>query len=164
MTVSYVVATVATVLFVEGVAGALVLPRVLTGQDVTVRALDAAQLRAKELGRAGAAPGAALSAGAPPDKVAAVEAARAAGLPTLDAKDGSTTGSGKLGTPWSRRHCAAVWISCVTEAGVVVWDPLLAAPAAATWGVDAEPPHAASAPTDTTSGRATLNSRVMVRR
>ena len=91
MTVSYVVATVATVLFVEGVAGALVLPRVLTGQDVTVRALDAAQLRAKELGRAGAAPGAALSTGAPPDKVAAVEAARAAGLPTLDAKDGSTT-------------------------------------------------------------------------
>ena len=47
MAVSYVLATVATVLFVEGVAGAVLAPRVLTGQDVTVRALATGQLHAK---------------------------------------------------------------------------------------------------------------------
>ena len=91
MAVSYVLATVAIVLFVEGVAGALVLPRVLTGQDVTLRALDAAQLRAKELSRFGATPGSAVPPGELPTKAGMVEAARSAGLPVLDAKDGSTT-------------------------------------------------------------------------
>jgi signal transduction histidine kinase len=89
MTVSYVLATLATVLFVEGVAGAVVLPRVLTGQDVTVRALETAQLRVKELTRLNLTHGGpALSIGSLPGKEAAVEAA---GLPALDAKDGSTT-------------------------------------------------------------------------
>ena len=91
MTVSYVLATVATVLFVEGVAGALVLPRVLTGQDVTLRALGVAQVRAKELGRAGLTPGGALPVGEVPDKATVIQATKAAGFPALDAKDGSTT-------------------------------------------------------------------------
>jgi signal transduction histidine kinase len=90
MTVSYVVATVAIVLFVEGVAGALVLPRVLTGQDVTIRALDTAALRAKELSRSGLTPNGALSVGSPPDR-AAGQAAKAGPLAVVDAKDGSTT-------------------------------------------------------------------------
>ena len=90
MTVSYVLATVAIVLFVEGVAGALVLPRVLTGQDVTVRALDAAAVRAKELSRLGLTPGGALSVSSLHGK-AAGDATKEAGLPALDAKEGSTT-------------------------------------------------------------------------
>jgi signal transduction histidine kinase len=90
MTVSYVLATVAIVVFVEGVAGALVLPRVLSGQDVTVRALDMAATRAKELGRSGLVPGVGPSASSLPQSTGK-DVGKAAGLPVLDAKDGSTT-------------------------------------------------------------------------
>jgi signal transduction histidine kinase len=90
MTVSYVLATVAIVVFVEGVAGALVLPRVLTGQDVTVRALDTAAVRVKQLGRAGVLPAGGSSVKSPPGGGAG-DVAKDAGLPLLDAKDGSTT-------------------------------------------------------------------------
>jgi signal transduction histidine kinase len=57
MTVSYVVATVAIVVFVEALAGAFVLPHITTGQDVSVRALDAAEGLAKRLGGAVVASG-----------------------------------------------------------------------------------------------------------
>ena len=78
----------------------------------------------------------------------------------------SSTGSGKFGMPWSRMHCAAVWINCVTVCGAVA----CAAPvcpgrglAVATCGADGEPPHAASVATDITRGRASLITRVMLR-
>jgi signal transduction histidine kinase len=48
MTVSFAVATVAIVLFVEALAGAFVLSHLTTGQDVTVRALDEAGALAKQ--------------------------------------------------------------------------------------------------------------------
>jgi signal transduction histidine kinase len=90
MTVSYVLATVAIVLFVEGVAGAFVLPRVLTGQDVTVRALDTAGVRAKQLSQFDLASSGALSVSSLSGKTGD-DAVKAAGLPPPDAKDGSTT-------------------------------------------------------------------------
>jgi signal transduction histidine kinase len=54
MAISYVLATVAIVAFVEVLAGAVVLPRVFGGKDITVKALDTAQLLAKKLGTAAA--------------------------------------------------------------------------------------------------------------
>jgi signal transduction histidine kinase len=62
MAISYVLATVAIVAFVELLTGALVLPRVFGGTDITVKALDAAELLAKNLGNAAAETGS-LSAG-----------------------------------------------------------------------------------------------------
>jgi signal transduction histidine kinase len=47
MTISFVVATVAIVLFVEALAGAVVLPSIKTGQDATVTAFDKAETMAK---------------------------------------------------------------------------------------------------------------------
>jgi signal transduction histidine kinase len=52
MTISYVVATVAIVAFVEVLAGAVVLPRVFGGSDITVKALDTAEVLAKKVGGA----------------------------------------------------------------------------------------------------------------
>jgi signal transduction histidine kinase len=51
MTISFVVATVAIVLFVEALAGAVVLPSITTGQDATVTALDKAETMAKVIAR-----------------------------------------------------------------------------------------------------------------
>jgi signal transduction histidine kinase len=50
MAISYVLATVAIVAFVEALAGTVVLPRVFGGSDVTVKALDAAESLAGKLG------------------------------------------------------------------------------------------------------------------
>jgi signal transduction histidine kinase len=52
MTISYVLATVAIVAFVEVLAGAIVLPRVFGGSDITIKALDTAGVLAKDVGRA----------------------------------------------------------------------------------------------------------------
>jgi signal transduction histidine kinase len=52
MTISYVVATVAIVAFVEVLAGAIVLPHVFGGSDITVKTLDTAEVLAKQVGRA----------------------------------------------------------------------------------------------------------------
>lgn len=49
MTVSYVLATVAIVLFVEALAGAFVLPRLTGGSEVTVKTLDSAETLAKKV-------------------------------------------------------------------------------------------------------------------
>jgi signal transduction histidine kinase len=64
MTVSYVVATVGIVVFIEALAGAFVLPHLTSGQDVTVRALDTAGLLAKRLGGTVTASGSLQSLGA----------------------------------------------------------------------------------------------------
>jgi signal transduction histidine kinase len=57
MAISYVLATVAIVAFVEVLTGAVVLPRVYGGKDSTVKALDTAQLVAGRLTKAAAATG-----------------------------------------------------------------------------------------------------------
>jgi signal transduction histidine kinase len=54
MAISYVLATVAIVAFVEVLAGAVVLPRVFGGKDSTVKALDTAQLVANRVAKAAA--------------------------------------------------------------------------------------------------------------
>jgi signal transduction histidine kinase len=50
MAISYVLATVAIVAFVEVLAGTFVLPRVFGGSDITVKALDTAQHLSEKLG------------------------------------------------------------------------------------------------------------------
>jgi signal transduction histidine kinase len=62
MAISYVLATVAIVAFVEVLAGAVVLPQVYGGKDSTVKALDTAQLVANSVSKAAADTGN-LSAG-----------------------------------------------------------------------------------------------------
>jgi signal transduction histidine kinase len=62
MAISYVLATVAIVAFVEVLAGAVVLPQVYGGKDSTVKALDTAQLGANRVAKAAAGTGS-LSAG-----------------------------------------------------------------------------------------------------
>jgi signal transduction histidine kinase len=57
MAISYVLATVAIVAFVEVLAGAVVLPQVSGGKDSTVQALDTAQLVASRLTKATAVTG-----------------------------------------------------------------------------------------------------------
>jgi signal transduction histidine kinase len=54
MAISYVLATVAIVAFVEVLAGTIVLPRVFGGSDITVTALDTAERLAKNIGLAAA--------------------------------------------------------------------------------------------------------------
>jgi signal transduction histidine kinase len=54
MAISYVLATVAIVAFVEVLAGAVVLPQVYGGKDSTIRALDSAQLVADRVTKAAA--------------------------------------------------------------------------------------------------------------
>jgi signal transduction histidine kinase len=51
MAISYVLATVAIVAFVELLAGAVVLPRVFGGSDITVKALDTAELLASRVAK-----------------------------------------------------------------------------------------------------------------
>jgi signal transduction histidine kinase len=62
MAISYVLATVAIVAFVEVLAGAVVLPQVYGGKDSTVKALDTAQLVANRVAKAAAGTGS-LAAG-----------------------------------------------------------------------------------------------------
>jgi signal transduction histidine kinase len=57
MAISYVLATVAIVAFVEVLAGAVVLPQVSGGKDSTVKALDTAQLVASRVAKATAGTG-----------------------------------------------------------------------------------------------------------
>jgi signal transduction histidine kinase len=52
MAISYVLATVAIVAFVEVLAGAVVLPHVFGGSDITVKALDTAEVIAAKVGNA----------------------------------------------------------------------------------------------------------------
>jgi signal transduction histidine kinase len=50
MAISFVVATVAIVIFIEALAGAVFIPRITKGSEVTVRALDTAEGLAKQAG------------------------------------------------------------------------------------------------------------------